>query len=424
MYDNKFIEAFLSIYLYKYWSFLQINFSYDNLTYLLKEEFNFINKKYNNYFTIFFNKNHDICIKYYNFENILDLWNDIIKSIELLQLWFEDNLLLYININFSNDFKKKILPFFNFLELDNHSSKKKYEWYIYNIHNFKLKKMLQFLIYWIWNDTKFNTSKSINILSEIIEKYPKFSSFYLLRMRQTFNLVYKILLWVNTFNKLIDNEIWLKYINNNKFIIKCFNDLDMSNKLIKNNSTYLLFKWKFLLHLLDKKWLEYLSLYLKSEKLLYETNVYSWFGVYYLQKGNCDKAKKYIELVKYEESDRYKAYSKLIFLYIKWNYKDEFIKLFNWVFKKIFVLFYKKWNYYKLNDWKLKLWKDIDDDYNHKDKMWFKIYNFNLLLNRNYNSKLDYLENIYNNISSNYYDHWSSELEEKVVFYSVNYFND
>jgi len=417
-YNKKIVESILSIYLFTKVDFLRLDFKNDNLEYLLNEELELLNNSFIDFFVIKIIK-WNIVFEYKDFSELILIWNDYLKLFYLLY-WEVDNVRVFINLELSNKFKEEVKFFLDFLEIGWHNEKIGFLDYIETIENFKLRKMLLFIVYWIWNDTEFNTTKSINILSSIIDKYPKFASFYLLRMRQMFNLVYKIIIWTHKFNKLVTSIEWKKYLLKNKFIENCFYDLDRADKLLPNFYITNLFRWKILLHLLDKSWLKYIELYLKQVNKVFDINVYSWFWVYYLQVWNLYNAEKYLTLINYEPEDRYKAYSKLLFLYLKSSNEIDFKKFINKRKNNRLVLLYDKWNYYKLNNEKLVLLEDIDDNYNHRDKMWFKLNNFEKILNWSFKNKDEYFNIIFNNISKNYYDHWYSWLEQKVVFYSLD----
>lgn len=421
---KQYIECFLSIYLFKYGSFLALNLNTDKLYYLLEEEINTINSILNDSLKISINDNNDIFVDLNDNKNI-DI--DILKSANLLTWWIDVYLLTYIKKEFSEEFYNIIYPFFEFIEWDRYSILDKIDFikYANTFDNFKLKKMLIFIYYWIANDSKFNTLKSIDILTEIMDIFPNFASFYLLRMRQKFNYIYKIWIWVSRFNQLIINNKWKEFIYKYKWIKDCFNDFEKANTLLPNYNIYYFFKWKFLLHLLDKEGLDYLLRYLKLswiKNIDNDTNVCSWFGVYYLQIWDLKNAKLYLEKANYGPWDRYKEYSKLIFLYIKSKDKKSFFDFLEDKKKKIEVLLYNEWKYYRYSNWKLIEWKDIDDSYDHRTKMWYKLNSYNLILNSDYNNKKDYLENIFNSISTNYYDHWDTEWKQKVVFYSLDSF--
>lgn len=417
------VEAFLAIFFIRYGSFLALNLDRDNISYLLTEEMDYINSEYSSVFHIFINTQNDIVFSFKSLINTPSLWNDLLKLISLLQWRPWENILSFIDLNFTSCTRDFIFPFFDFIYTNSRESRESINSYIDSLHNFKLKKLLSFVYYGIGNDTEYNTNLSISILSEIIDRYPLFSSFYLLRMRQRFNLVYKILIWVNQFNKLLTSLKWRQIIYSNQYIIDCFSDLDWAYELFPNNPTYYMFKWKFLLHLLDYQWLPLLVKFLKMKGKLFDDNIFSWFGVYYLQMWDAKAAKPYLELVHYSESDRYKAYSKLLFLYVKWWYKEEFFSLFNGIFKgNVEILLYDRGSYYWLTDWELVKIENISDSYNHKDKMWFKLDNFDSIMSNEYSDANSYLEAIYFGISRNYHDHWSSELHRKVVFYSRDNF--
>lgn len=423
--DLKFIESFLTIFLFKKIDILELNIWKDvNICDFLKDEITYINNKYSIYFSLFIDDNFDLKVNFIDFNNLILLEDYIIKSIGILTWNLEEDILSYIKINFSQEIIDIIFPFFDFLYGNTKYSKDIIDLYLCKFSNIKFKNMIYFMFYWIWNDNKENTSKSISIIDNIIEDFPNLSSLYLLRIRQRFNYIYKILIWVHKFNKLILTEKGQEYIYNDLNIKKCFLDIERAEKLYPQNPTFLLFKWKFLLHLLNPTWLKFLLKYMKLRNILFDENVFSWIWVYYLQTWNIEKSRKYLEMVNYWDSDRYKAYSKLFFMYVKWNYKEDFLNLFKWKFKNTLVLLYNKWKYYKFdyNKW-FSIYENIDDSYNHKDKMWFKLNNFISILNTKYIDERSYLEDIFNNISLNYYDHWYSELEQKVVFYSDNCFN-
>jgi len=414
-----YIESFLSIYLFKYGSFLALNLNTDKLNYLLEEEFSTINSILNDSLKIYMNSNNDIFVNFNNDENID---RNILKSVDILTWWVKIDLLTYIKEEFSKDFYNKIYPFFEFIKWDRYTIIKKIDFieYASKINNFKLKKMLLFIHYWIANDSRINTLKSIRILTEVMDKYPNFASFYLLRMRQRFNLIYKILIWVSKFNKLISTEKWKEFLLNYAWIKECFDDLEKANNLLTNYYIYYFFKWKFLLHLFNKSWLDDLLNYEKLKWISFDTNVTSWFWVYYLQIWDTNNARKYLEKAHYPAWDRYKEYSKLVFLYIKSENKKDFLDFIYDENKRVEVLLFNEWNYYKYNNWILENWIDIDDSYDHRTKMWYKLNNFNSIINNKYSSKEEYFNNIFNNISRNYYDHWDTELQHKVIFYSYD----
>lgn len=83
--DALLVEAFLTIYLIKYGSFLALSVDKDDIAYLLKEEIDYVNSSLSDFLTLHIDEQKEIVIQFKNFLEVVTLENDIIKLVSLLQ---------------------------------------------------------------------------------------------------------------------------------------------------------------------------------------------------------------------------------------------------------------------------------------------------------------------------------------------------
>jgi len=413
-------KSFLNLIFLNYTELIRFNLKEDNFETLIQKDINFINT-------------------FYKWKNLLYInWNKFIvkvKSQRYLEMISNEELFLFhllqlerlTDIKISNyvldkDFIKEINNFISLIKCDYEKKDNNILKYINSFDSSIIRNISLYYYYWVWTDDYI--FKSITYLNSLIDEFPKISTFYLMRIRQKFNYVYRIYIKKENFNKLVTTTRWLKYLWNNKYIIDCLKDFKIVEKLTPNYSTFYLYKWKFLLHFLNKTWIKLLFKALEINWLLFDFEVYAWLTVYYLQIWNYKKAKFYIFNSLDNEWDRAKYIGKLIYYYIlSWN-KVDFIKFIkdNDIF--LVLLSNNKAYTYDLNNNMFVHNVSFKDTLDLFYRTWFYLNNFDNILSKKYLSEQECLDIVFNNISRKYYDHWNTINNSKVVFYSRNNFLD
>ena len=415
MIDNKILNSFLHIYLFFYIDSRRCDFCNDNLSNVLSESIDNLNNHFSWTLELILNKNNkhlDIDIK--DFNKIKEIDSEVIKLLDLLSKNKPDDIIYYVDINFDWFLKYKLKLFFFVIleEID-----KSYFLYKYadNFSDPIIKELLFFYYHaFIW-DSHEDIKTSISYTEKLIKRYPHFISFRLFKIRQTFELFYRVTVWKHKFNKLVASQKGKDYLFNHPSIIFCFEELDKCNQIIPWNYVIDLFKWKLLLHLLDEDWVKILLKVLEKEKLIFDDDVYSWIWVYYLQVWDQKNAKFYIDISRYHYEDLYKYYSKIIYFYkISWD-KGSFLDLFNKKLKDagIVILSWSKYYIFKDDSFiSIDRPNDINDITRYIN---FWINNSFLLLNKRF-SKFDFLSKSFDLISNNYFHHWSFSNDDKIYF--------
>lgn len=426
-------DAFSVLFAFLFVEVLALDLREDNLWELLEESIEYLNNEYSDYFRIIYTppqpplydngltrgvETCKIYVSIVDHEKITELDNNIIKSLEILAFkMIDDEIIDYIETNLEGHYKYKMkILFLTIMGKIQRSA------FLYKYSSSQINEVLRtilLVIYYGVGAYDINTlKKSIEYIDILVEKYPNIISFYLLRMRQKFDLLYRCILWKTKYNKLVSTQKGRDFLYKQNLTQECFADLEKANEVYPNNSTYYYFKGKFLLHLLDPSGIEDLYKFLEIKGLYYDFDAYSWIWVYYLQIGDSKKADFYINIANYDIWDKYKQYAKQIF----YRVLEEDFEKFQYFLKKRFfqALLFREGKYYSLIDGRLQE-TGFNDNVNLSAKMWFKINNFDMLLQDEFQNEWAFLEWVYENISRHFYDHWNSDVCDKVVFVYPQY---
>jgi len=426
-------DAFSVLFAFLFVEVLALDLREDNLWDVLWEPIEYLNTQYSGCFRIIYtspqpplNENGlkrgvetcKIYVSIIDYYKISELDPNIIKSLEILTFkTIDDEIIEYIETNLEGHYKYKMKILFLTIMWKIGRSAFLYK-YSSSQANEVLRTILLVIYYWVGAYDINTLKKSIEFIDVLVERYPNIISFYLLRMRQKFDLLYRCVLWKTKYNKLVSTEKWRDFIYKQSLTQECFADLEKADSVYPNNSTYYYFKGKFLLHLLDDSGIEDLYKFLEIKGLFYDFDVYSWIGVYYLQVGDSKKADFYINIANYDIWDKYKQYAKQIFYQVL---EEDFTRFQYFLKKRYFQAFlFRKGKYYNLIDEKVQE-IDFNDSVNLSAKMWFKINNLDVLLHTEFENEKTFLEGVYENISRHFYDHWNSDICDKVVFVYPEY---
>jgi hypothetical protein len=127
-------------------------------------------------------------------EKITELDNNIIKSLEILAFkMIDDEIIDYIETNLEGHYKYKMkILFLTIMGKIQRSA------FLYKYSSSQINEVLRtilLVIYYGVGAYDINTlKKSIEYIDILVEKYPNIISFYLLRMRQKFDLLYRCIL--------------------------------------------------------------------------------------------------------------------------------------------------------------------------------------------------------------------------------------
>lgn len=414
--EKDFIQHVLHLSVFFYIDSRRCDFRNDNLGGVLEEHIEGINNKLSNVIELSLDEKNTHChIKILDMERFLDLWDDTVHLLSLVSRHNIHDPIEYVHMHFSWFLKYTLLVFFLVVQ------EKIPKWYflqryILSKEDSLLKDILLFYYYAFFWDGGKDIKISLSYLETFIEKYPECVSFRLFKVRQRFELFYRTIIGKKKFNYLVSTSPWRKYLQNHSYIISCFQEFDICRSINSDHSVINLFEGKLYLHLMNEVGVEILLEYLNQEEIVYDTDIYSWIGVYYLQSGDYQKALWYIKIAKYPEDDVYKYYTKLIFLYVIAWWKEKFLDLIWKEIPQTKILFYNDGNYF-IFQWdefkQIQRPKDINDITRY---MSFGVNNFEKVFTTIYSEPTAIYQELFQCISHNYYDHWHFESTPKIFF--------
>lgn len=402
--EKKVFNLLKLLFFIKFFDTKRCDFKYDNIFLITNKNLELINEILKDFLIIKFENN-----KY--FFQILDkkiLDTKVYKILDILNL-DRNEVFWYIENNF--DFKTIIyLKYYFWIIFEEIRDNNIFLKYIKSQNDAILKEILYVFYYWFFNVNKKNMLISIWLLENLISKFPKISTFHLLKIRQRFECFYRYWISKNVFNELILTKNWLAQLYDYKQIVTLFDEVKIIQNSF-NDPISDLFIWKIYLHFLDERWVDFLNNYLLKTSLNFDEDVFSWFWVYYMQIWDYNKAKKYFEWLNFINYEPYKIISKKVLLNILENNFWDFFKEIN----KYEIIFYlwKKFFIYKNN---LLTEINFEDKFDNKTKLWFCIENFNK--NEDFNNTENFYKYVFKSIPKQFSKHFVIGDFDKMI---INY---
>lgn len=417
--STEILHHFLRIYKFFYIDSRRCDFCYDNLSSILSESIESLNEYFSWILKLHLCSGEKaLSAEIIDATKLQSLPPETIKMLDILWKRKPEDILYYIDLNFDSFLKYKLKLFFLVVLEEVNKSYFLYK-YADNFPDPLIQEMLFFYYYAFYWDGGSDIQTSISYTDKLIERYPDFISFRLFKIRQTFELFYRVTVWKDKFNQLVTHEKWRTYLLSQPAIVSCFEGFDECSKILPWNYVIDLFKWKLLLHLLDCKGVPILLGVLWKEELVFDNDVYSWIGVYYLQVNDAENAKFYIDISRYHYEDLYKYYSKLIFFYRISNDKKSFLHLLEHTLHDVGIVVLSGGKYYRFDTTSfvsIERPKDINDITRYIN---FWIEDTSLLSHKNV-SRRDIFSLSFDTISKNYFHHWNFSRKDKIYFH-INY---